>query len=74
MNNQKCILIIALVLALSLLTGCATATPAIQSTAIPTIQPTKAAAPAIEWQTYTNAEAGYSIDVPTTWSQQTLPD
>jgi Tol biopolymer transport system component/putative hemolysin len=26
------------------------------------------------WQTYTNAEAGYSIQVPTTWSQETLPD
>ena len=27
-----------------------------------------------DWQTYTNAEAGYSIQVPTTWSEQTLPD
>jgi len=27
-----------------------------------------------EWQTYTNAEAGFSIQAPSTWSQQTLPD
>ncbi len=26
------------------------------------------------WQTYTNAEAGYSLQVPTTWGEQTLPD
>ena len=31
-------------------------------------------APAGEWQTYTNAEAGFSIQMPPTWSQQTLPD
>jgi putative hemolysin len=31
-------------------------------------------APTSEWLTYTNAEAGYSLQVPTTWSQQTLPD
>jgi hypothetical protein len=27
-----------------------------------------------EWPTYVNAEAGFSIQVPPTWSQQTLPD
>jgi putative hemolysin len=31
-------------------------------------------APAGDWQTYTNAEAGFSIAAPPTWSQQTLPD
>ena len=31
-------------------------------------------APAGEWQTYTNAEVGFSIQMPPTWSQQTLPD
>jgi len=31
-------------------------------------------APAGEWQTYTNAEVGFSIQYPPTWSQQTLPD
>ena len=31
-------------------------------------------APAGEWQTYTNAEASFSIQMPPTWSQQTLPD
>jgi TolB protein len=31
-------------------------------------------APAAVWQTYTNAEAGFSIQTPPTWSQQTLPD
>ena len=31
-------------------------------------------APAGEWQTYTNAEVGFSIKMPPTWSQQTLPD
>ena len=30
--------------------------------------------PVIEWQTYTNAEAGFSLQVPSTWSQVTLPD
>jgi hypothetical protein len=28
----------------------------------------------VEWQTYTNAEVGFSIEMPPTWSQQTLPD
>jgi putative hemolysin len=32
------------------------------------------AAPAGEWQTYTNAEVGFSLQVPSTWSQATLPD
>ena len=27
-----------------------------------------------EWQTYTNAEVGFSLQMPTTWSEQTLPD
>jgi putative hemolysin len=31
-------------------------------------------APAGEWQTYTNVEVGFSIQMPPTWSQQTLPD
>ena len=31
-------------------------------------------APAGEWQTYTNTEVGFSIQMPPTWSQQTLPD
>jgi putative hemolysin len=29
---------------------------------------------AIEWQTYTNAEVGFSLQVPSTWSPGTLPD
>jgi putative hemolysin len=32
------------------------------------------AAPTGEWQTYTNAEVGFSIQAPPTWSQQMLPD
>ena len=31
-------------------------------------------APAGEWHTYTNAEVGFSLQVPPTWSQATLPD
>jgi uncharacterized protein len=31
-------------------------------------------APASDWQTYTDAEAGFSIQTPPDWSQQTLPD
>jgi len=31
-------------------------------------------APAGEWQTYTDAEVGFSIQVPTAWSNETLPD
>jgi hypothetical protein len=30
--------------------------------------------PASEWQAFTNREAGFSIQVPPNWSQQTLPD
>jgi putative hemolysin len=29
---------------------------------------------ASEWQTYTDADVGYSVQTPPTWSQQTLPD
>jgi Tol biopolymer transport system component/putative hemolysin len=32
------------------------------------------AAPAGGWQTYTNAEAGFSLQIPSTWSQQKLPE
>jgi uncharacterized protein len=42
-----------------------------QATVPPTVGPT---APAGEWQTYTNAEAGFSIQYPPTWSRETLPD
>lgn len=35
---------------------------------------TQTAAPTGEWQPYTNAEVGFSIQVPPTWSQQMLPD
>jgi Tol biopolymer transport system component/putative hemolysin len=28
----------------------------------------------MKWQTYTNAEVGFSIQTPQTWNQQTLPD
>jgi len=31
-------------------------------------------APAVTWQTFTNVEAGFSLQAPSTWSQQTLPD
>ena len=30
--------------------------------------------PMSEWQTFTNTEAGYSLQAPTTWVQATLPD
>jgi putative hemolysin len=30
--------------------------------------------PAADWQTYTNAEAGFSLQVPPDWNEQTLPD
>lgn len=31
-------------------------------------------APVAEWQTFTNTEAGFSLQAPSTWNQQTLPD
>ncbi len=33
-----------------------------------------AGAPAGDWQTYTNAAAGYTIEVPPTWNESKLPD
>jgi Tol biopolymer transport system component/putative hemolysin len=35
---------------------------------------TGSAETAVQWQTYTNAEVGFSLQVPSTWSQGTLPD
>jgi putative hemolysin len=40
----------------------------------PSAAPTETGAPAGEWQTYTNAEVGFSLEMPPTWSQQALPD
>jgi putative hemolysin len=53
----------------ALLLGACSAVPA------PTASPVAGSvAPAGEWQTYTNAEVGFSIKMPPTWSQQALPD
>jgi putative hemolysin len=65
------------VVALVGLTGACVPVPA--SVPAPVASPagtaaTSPAAPAGEWQTYTHAEVGFSIAVPPTWSQQTLPD
>ena len=37
-------------------------------------EPTATSPSAQKWQTYSNTDAGFSIQVPSTWSQQTLPD
>jgi putative hemolysin/phosphoserine phosphatase len=58
--------LITLSLAILLLGACV---PAPAAPASPVASPTAA-----DWQTYTNAEVGFSIEMPSTWSQQTLPD
>jgi putative hemolysin len=58
--------LITLSLVAFLLGGCV---PAPAAPASPVASPTAAA-----WQTYTNAEVGFSIEMPPTWSKQTLPD
>ena len=45
--------------------------------AAPTLQPATLAAapaPAGEWQTYTDAEVGFSLQTPANWSSEALPD
>jgi putative hemolysin len=69
-NHRSMVAIVALALTLALLAGCATPTSTIQ----PTGTAVSTTAPAVEWQTYTNTEAGFSLQTPPTWSQQTLPD
>jgi Tol biopolymer transport system component/putative hemolysin len=53
-------------------------TPAPVATPVPApqaVEPTVAAtATAAAWQTFTDAEAGFSLQAPPTWTQQTLPD
>ena len=58
--------LITLSLVILLLGACV---PAPAAPASPVALPTAAA-----WQTYTNAEVGFSIKMPPTWGQQTLPD
>ena len=62
----------------ALLLGACVLVPAAPPTPIasPVVAPaaTGASAPAADWQTYTNAEVGFSIKMPPIWSQQTLPD
>ena len=58
--------LITLTLVALLLGACV---PAPASPSAPIASPTAAA-----WQTFTNAEVGFSIEMPPTWSQQTLPD
>ncbi len=36
--------------------------------------PAQTTQPISEWQTFTNTDAGYSLQAPTTWSEQALPD
>jgi hypothetical protein len=62
--------LIILSLAALLLGACSTA----PATPAPSSPVARAVAPAGGWQTYTNAAAGFSIGMPPTWSQQTLPD
>ena len=59
-----------------LLLGACTPPPASSPIGAPAATGTAAgpSAPAGEWRTYTNAEVGFSIMAPPTWSQQTLPD
>ena len=58
----------------ALLLGACSAVPASPASIASPLAGPAATRTAAGWQTYTNAEAGFSIQYPPTWSQQTLPD
>ncbi len=64
------VLIVVSALALS---GCVAA-PTPEAPSATTPGATSPSEPAGEWQTYTDAGVGFTIQYPSTWSQQTLPD
>lgn len=66
--------ILALIVVSALaLSGCVIAPAAAPAPEAPPAAAPEAASPA-EWQTYTDTGVGYSIQYPSTWSQETLPD
>src|SRR5689334_1254026 len=60
----------ALLFTLCVVVMTACGAPAATSTA----ETAPSATPAPEWQTYTNADAGFSIRYPPTWKAEALPD
>lgn len=58
------------------LTSCTSLTKIPSPSSDPSGDPTQAPASEVEtsWQTYTNAEAGFSIQYPADWQEQDMPD
>lgn len=66
--------VLALIMVSALaLSGCVVA-PAPEAPPAAAPEAASPAEPAGQWQTYTDAEVGFSIQYPSTWSPQTLPD
>jgi hypothetical protein len=71
--------LLAIVLLASLLAACAAPPATVTTQAPPAATPEPAPAEATDtlataWQQYVNAEAGFRIDYPATWTQEALPD